>query len=117
MIQIFMKRFPFSQLPLIMISAVLILLLAGVAWSRTYNPFGNFKGSSDPVGTMFVSQDAPLSLSLGVNPDRLLSVRPPLSFGKSKTQDELENFRDSIVGLSDFDYKAQIQPRLCDELT
>ncbi len=112
-----MKRLPLSKLPLILISAVLVLLLIALAWSRTTNPFGSLKGSVDPSGVMFVSKDAPLSLSLGVNPDRILAIKPPLSFGPSKTQEELANFRDSILGLGDLDYATQVTPWLGNDIT
>ncbi len=112
-----MKRLPLSKLPLILIAAVLVLLLMALTWSRTANPFGSLKGSVDPSGVMFVSKDAPLSLSLGINPDRLLTLKQPLSFGPSKTQEELTNFRDSILGLGELDYTTQITPWLGDEIT
>ena len=112
-----MKRAPFSKLPLVLVSVALVLLLSGIAWSQTANPFGTLKGRETPSGTMFVAKDAPLSFSLSVNPDRILAVRPPLSFGPSKTAAELENFRDSILGISTQDYNTQIKPWLGDELT
>lgn len=112
-----MKRAPFSKFPLVLVSVALVLLLSGIAWSQTANPFGSLKGREAPSGTMFVAKDAPLSFSLSVNPDRILSVRPPLSFGPSKTAIELENFRDSILGLGNLDYNTQIKPWLGDELT
>ena len=112
-----MKRAPFSKLPLVLVSVALVLLLSGIAWSQTANPFGTLKGRETPSGTMFVAKDAPLSFSLSVNPDRILAVRPPLSFGPSKTAVELENFRDSILGLGTQDYNTQIKPWLGNELT
>ena len=112
-----MKRAPFSKFPLVLVSVALVLLLSGIAWSQTFNPFGTLKGRETPSGTMFVAKDAPLSFSLSVNPDRILAVRPPLSFGPSKTTIELENFRDSILGLGNLDYSTQVKPWLGDELT
>ena len=112
-----MKRAPFSKLPLVLVSMALVMVLSGIAWSQTANPFGTLKGRLIPSGTMFVSKDAPLSFSLSVNPDRILSVRPLLSFGPSKTAIELENFRDSILGLGRLDYNTQVKPWLGDEVT
>ena len=112
-----MKRAPFSKFPLVLVSVALVLLLSGIAWSQTANPFGTLKGRLIPSGTMFVAKDAPLSFSLSVNPDRILAVRPPFSFGPSKTAIELENFRDSILGLGNLDYNTQIKPWLGDDLT
>ncbi len=112
-----MKRAPFSKFPLVLVAVALVLLLSGIAWSQTANPFGTLKGRLLPSGTMFVAKDAPLSFSLNVNPDRILAVRPPFSFGPSKTAIELENFRDSILGLGNLDYNTQVKPWLGDELT
>ena len=112
-----MKRAPFSKFPLVWVSVALVLLLSGIAWSQTANPFGTLKGRGTPSGTMFVAKDAPLSFSLSVNPDRILAVRPPLSFGPSETAVELENFRDSLLGLGNLDYNTQVKPWLGDELT
>ena len=112
-----MKRAPFSKFPLVLVSVALVLLLSGIAWSQTANPFGTLKGRLIPSGTMFVAKDAPLSFSLSVNPDRILAVRPPFSFGPSKTAIELENFRDSILDLGNLDYNTQIKPWLGDDLT
>ena len=112
-----MKRAPFSKLPLVLVSMALVMVLSGIAWIQTVNPFGTLKGRLIPSGTMFVAKDAPLSVSLSVNPDRILAVRPPLSFGPSKTAIELENFRDSILGLGNLDYNTQVKPWLGDEVT
>lgn len=112
-----MKRAPLSKFPLVLVSVALVLLLSGIAWSQTANPFGTLKGRLIPSGTMFVAKDAPLSFSLSVNPDRILAVRPLFSFGSSKTAIELENFRDSILGLGNLDYNTQVKPWLGDELT
>ncbi len=116
-----MKRRSISTVLLATIVLPLVLLIAGVTWSKSYDPFKSLSKSSssaNPTTSLFVAQDAPISLSLTVNPDRLLSVSPsPLNFGKSKTQDELENLRDSLLGLGELDYKTNILPWLGDELT
>lgn len=117
-----MKRRSISTVLLAAIVLPLVLLIAGVTWSKSYDPFKSLSkslsGSANPTTSLFVAQDAPISLSLTVNPDRLLSVSPaPLNFSKSKTQDELENLRDSLLGLGDLDYKTNVLPWLGDELT
>lgn len=117
-----MKRRSISTVLLAAIVLPLVLLIAGVTWSKSYDPFKSLskslRGSANPTTSLFVAQDAPISLSLTVNPDRLLSVSPaPLNFGKSKTQDELENLRDSLLGLGELDYKTNVLPWLGDELT
>ena len=117
-----MKRRSISTVLLAVIVLPLVLLIAGVAWSKSYDPFKllgkSLSGSANPTTSLFVAQDAPISLSLTVNPDRLLSVSPKLlNFGKSKTQGDLENLRDSLLGLGTLDYKTSIMPWLGDELT
>ena len=116
-----MKRRSISTVLLAVIVIPVILLIAGVAWSKSYDPFKSLSkssGSANPTTSLFVAQDAPISLSLMVNPDRLLSVSPTLlNFGKSKTQGDLENLRDSLLGLGALDYETNILPWLGDELT
>ncbi|MCX5965510.1 MAG: DUF3352 domain-containing protein [Cyanobacteria bacterium] len=117
-----MKRRSISTVLLAAIVLPLVLLIAGVTWSKSYDPFKSLsqslRGSANPTTSLFVAQDAPISLSLTVNPDRLLSVSSaPLNFGKSKTQEELENLRDSLLGLGTLDYKTNVLPWLGDELT
>ena len=117
-----MKRRSISTVLLAAIVIPLVLLIAGVAWSKSYDPFKSLNkslsGSPNLTTSIFVAKDAPISLSLTVNPDRLLSVSPALlNFGKSKTQGDLENLRDSLLGLGALDYKTNIMPWLGDELT
>lgn len=116
-----MKRRSISTVLLAVIVLPLVLLIAGVAWSKNYDPFKALSKSSssvNPTTSLFVAQNAPISLSLTVNPDRLLSVSPKLlNFGKPKTQGDLENLRDSLLGLGTLDYKTSIMPWLGDELT
>jgi hypothetical protein len=116
-----MKRRSILTVLLAVIVLPLVLLIAGVTSSKSYDPFkslSTLRGSANPTTSLFVAQDAPISLSLTVNPDRLLSVSStPLNFGKSKTQDELENLRDSLLGLGELDYKTNVLPWLGDELT
>lgn len=113
-----MERRSISKVLLAILVIPLVLLLAGIAWSKTYDPFKALSNHPDPSTTIFVSHNAPLSLSLTVNPDRLLAVSPsPLRWGQSKTQAELENFRDSLLGLGEIDYKTAVQPWLGDEMT
>ena len=116
-----MKRRSISTVLLAVIVIPLVLLIAGVAWSKNYDPFkvlSKSSSSANPTTSLFVAQNAPISLSLTVNPDRLLSVSPKLlNFGKSKTQGDLENLRDSLLGLGTLDYKTSIMPWLGDELT
>jgi hypothetical protein len=116
-----MKRRSISTVLLAVIVLPLVLLIAGVAWSKNYDPFkalSKSSSSANPTTSLFVAQNAPISLSLMVNPDRLLSVSPKLlNFGKPKTQGDLENLRDSLLGLGTLDYKTSIMPWLGDELT
>jgi hypothetical protein len=91
-----MKRRSISTVLLAAIVLPLVLLIAGVTWSKSYDPFKSLgkslSGNANPTTSLFVAQDAPISLSLTVNPDRLLSVSPSLlNFGKSKTQGDQEN--------------------------
>jgi hypothetical protein len=113
-----MKRRSMSKVLLAALSIPLVLLLVGIAWFVTYDPFKAIGNSLEPSMAMFLPQNAPLSLSLTVNPDRLLALSPsPLKFGPSKTQTELEGLRDSLLGLGELDYKTKVLPWLGDEMT
>ncbi len=116
-----MKRRSISTVLLAVLVLPLVLLIAGMAWSKNYDPFkalSKSSSSANPTTSLFVAQNAPISLSLTVNPDRLLSVSPKLlNFGKPKPQGDLENLRDSLLGLGTLDYKTSIMPWLGDELT
>ncbi len=114
-----MERRSISKVLLAALSIPLVLLLVGMVWFVTYDPFKALSNNLEPTMAMFLPQNAPLSLSLTVNPDRLLSISPsPLKFGpSSKTQTELENLRDSLLGLGELDYKTKVRPWLGDEMT
>ncbi len=113
-----MERRSISKVLLAALSIPLVLLLLGIAWFTTYDPFKALNSNLEPGMAMFLPQNAPLSLSLMVNPDRLLAISPsPLKLGKSKTQTELENLRDSLLGLGELDYKTMVLPWLGDEMT
>ncbi len=113
-----MERRSISKVLLAALSIPLVLLLVGIGWFVTYDPFKAISNNVEPSMAMFLPQNAPLSLSLTVNPDRLLAISPsPLKFGPSKTQTELEDLRDSLLGLGELDYKTQVLPWLGDEMT
>jgi hypothetical protein len=113
-----MKRRSMSKALLAALSIPLVLILAGIVWFVTYDPFKAISNNVDPSMAMFLPQNAPLSLSLTVNPDRLLALSPSLlKFGPSKTQTELEDLRDSLLGLGELDYKTKVLPWLGDEMT
>ncbi len=113
-----MKRRSISKVLLTALLIPLVLLLAGIVWFVSYDPFKAISNSLEPSMAMFLPQNAPLSLSLTVNPDRLLAISPsPLKFGPSKTKTELEDLRDSLLGLGELDYKTQVLPWLGDEMT
>jgi hypothetical protein len=113
-----MERRSISKVLLAALSIPLVLLLVGIVWFVSYDPFKEISNNLEPSMAMFLPQNAPLSLSLTVNPDRLLAVSPsPLKFGPSKTQTELEDLRDSLLGLGELDYKTQVLPWLGDEMT
>lgn len=99
-----------------------LLLIGGVGWFwiAAHSPFSLLQGvQTTPSAAMFVPRQAPLMVSLLVNPDRLAALRqaitPPGSRRRSRT--EWSQFRQSLLTSTGLDYRSDIQPWLGDEIT
>ncbi|MGP1382464.1 MAG: DUF3352 domain-containing protein [Thainema sp.] len=109
----------------ILIAFVLILLLSGIGgaiWITTQSPLSLLKGggvSTTPAATMFVSQQAPLMVSLLVNPERLITARQVFTRPgqRRRAAKEIERLRQGVLSGFDLNYRTDVQPWLGDELT
>ncbi|HTL90592.1 MAG TPA: DUF3352 domain-containing protein [Leptolyngbya sp.] len=104
------------------IAGVLLLLgTIGFFWIFAQSPISLLKGSSQntPTAAMFVSKQAPVMVSLLVNPDRLETLRQVLAkpSDRAATRTEFEQFTQGILGNSELDYRQDVQPWLGDEIT
>lgn len=107
-----------------LIAVVLILLLSGaggLAWIVSRSPLDLLQGGvkAVPTTTMFVSKQAPLMVSLLVNPDRLATVRQVFTRPGQRRQAaaEIERLRRGVLSRFDLDYQTDVQPWLGSELT
>jgi hypothetical protein len=106
--------------------AVVVLLLsigaAGLVWLTAQSPLGLLKGggtSTQPAAAMFVPRQAPLMVSLLVNPDRLDALRRVVARpgDRRRAVAELDQFKQSLLANTDLSYERDVQPWLGDELT
>jgi len=110
------------SLPSALIAGVLALLLSGVGgllWLFGNGPFSLGGQTAEPQGAMFVPKQAPLMMSLVVNPDRLAGLRRLLApAGKGRnSRKELKQLQDGLLAPANLDYGKDVKPWLGDEVT
>jgi hypothetical protein len=107
----------------LLIAGVLTLLLLGVGglvWLASGNPFAVLQsGDRSPTTAMFVPRQAPVMVSLLVNPDRLedfrlASVRPG---ERRRARTELVRLKQNLLQRTGLNYEQDIQPWIGDEVT
>ncbi|HCF28004.1 MAG TPA: hypothetical protein DEV81_12555 [Cyanobacteria bacterium UBA11049] len=105
-------------------AGVVVLLLIGISgyyWIVSQSPLTLLRGGSQttPTAAIFVSKQAPVMVSMLVNPDKLESLRqlvtPPLERRRSRS--ELEGLKTSLLADTGLDYRRDIQPWLGEEIT
>ena len=108
----------------ILTAGVLVLLLIGASgffWLTSKSPLSLLKGGSvaNPTAAIFMPRQAPVMVSLLVNPDRLEAFRqviaPPGERRRSRA--ELNQLKQSLLADKGLDYRRDIQPWLGDEIT
>jgi hypothetical protein len=89
---------------------LLLIVIAGFYWFFGKSPV-NLVGdgtASEPGAAIFVSKNAPVMVSMLINPDRL----------EAKSSDrELSKLKTSLLAKSGIDYKQDVQPWLGNEIT
>ena len=108
----------------VLIAVVVVLLsigAAGLVWLTAQSPLGLLKGgaTTQPAAAMFVPRQAPLMVSLLVNPDRLDALRRFVARPEERRQarTEFAQFKQSLLVNTDLSYERDVQPWLGDELT
>jgi hypothetical protein len=73
----------------------------------------------NPNAAMFISKQAPVMVSLLVNPDRLDSFAQFVSSGKDRRRShrEISQIRDNLIAKTKINYKNELQAWLGDEVT
>ena len=105
-------------------AAVLVLLSIGAGgfyWLTSQSPIALLRGGSTaaPAAAIFVPKQAPVMVSLLVNPTRLEAFRqlvaPPGERRRSRA--ELNQIQQTLLANLNLDYQRDIQPWIGDELT
>jgi hypothetical protein len=92
------------------VAGVVVLLLvsiSGCSLLSAKNPLSPIASTSQPGAAIFVSKQAPVMLSILVNPERLLDV----------AGDGVSKLKTSLLANTDLDYQKDIQPWLGKEIT
>lgn len=105
-------------------ASVVVLLLIGISgyyWIVSQSPLTLLRGGSQttPTAAMFVSKQAPVMVSLLVNPDKLESLRQLVTspLERRRSRSELEGLKTSLLADTGLDYRRDIQPWLGEEIT
>lgn len=105
-------------------ASVVVLLLIGISgyyWIVSQSPLPLLRGGSQttPTAAMFVSKQAPVMVSMLVNPDKLESLRQLVTspLERRRSRSELEGLKTSLLADTGLDYRRDIQPWLGEEIT
>ncbi len=108
---------------LLAVSVVTLLTLAGgsLYWILSGSPLPLLQGGvmAQPQAAVFVPKQAPVMISLLVNPDRLEAFAKFVASpgNRRKSHHEIEELEISLLSKTGLDYHQQIQPWLGDEIT
>ena len=101
--------------------ALLALSAGGFYWLTTHTPLNLLNGgpTTNPAAAVFVSKQAPLLVSMLVNPDRIESLRQVFATPteRNRSHAEFEQIKKSLLVNTDLDYSRDIQPWIGDEIT
>lgn len=105
-----------------LIVGVLVLLLTGIGgfWLVRESPLSLLRGSSQstPAAAMFVPKQAPVMVSMLVNPNDLESLGQVVSGSeRRKLRAQLKQLKTSLLADTGLDYQRDIQPWIGNELT
>ena len=100
------------------ILVVLVLFLTGIGGCKLNG--GELIGSQNtPSAAIFVPKQAPIMVSMLVNPDRLEDLAQVVASPKErrKTKEELNQLKNSLLANTGVDYEQDIQPWVGEEIT
>ncbi|PPS42243.1 DUF3352 domain-containing protein [Chroococcidiopsis sp. TS-821] len=105
------------------VSAVVLLLtgIGGCYWLVRGSPLTLLQGGTQatPEAAIFVPKQAPVMISILVNPDRLEKLRQVVARPKQRRQSrqEIDQIKTALLANTGLDYRRDIQPWLGDEIT
>ncbi len=107
---------------LAVVSVILISVAVGsFYWIIQKSPLNLIEGgiTDNPKAAMFVPNQAPVMLSLLVNPDRLENFRQVVALPKERRRSkfELSQLKKNLLANTNLDYERDIKPWLGDEVT
>jgi hypothetical protein len=110
---------------LLILATVAIALLAvaggGFYWIISQSPLELLTGgvTTQPAATIFVAKQAPVTVSLLVNPDRLEAFTQLAAYPKNRrrSRGEIEQVEKSLLANTGLNYQKEIKPWIGDEVT
>ena len=116
-----MKLRSFFSFLVVGVFALLALSAGGFYWLTTQTPLNLLNGgpTTNPAAAVFVSKQAPLLVSMLVNPDRIEALRQVFATPaeRSRSHAEFEQIKKSLLANTNLDYSRDIQPWIGDEIT
>ena len=111
-----------SLVSIVVVAVLVLLALVGCGSYGLGKPSGLLRGGTvtDPTAAMFVPKQAPVMVSLLVNPDRLADLWQAGARSRQQRQQvqaELAQFRQGLLANTGLEYERDIQPWLGDEIT
>jgi hypothetical protein len=106
-----------------LLAVVLVLLLiggSGFFWLRARSPLAlSQRQDSLPAATRFVPRQAPITLSLLINPERLGAFQQAIAAPKDRqrSRTEFNQLQQNLLGNTGLNYQKDIQPWIGDEVT
>lgn len=116
-----MKLRSFFSALAIVVGVLLLIGTGGFFWLTSQNPLSLLQGVKDanPAAAMFVPRQAPVMVSLLVNPDRLESFRQAVARPEERrrTRTELAQLKQGLLANTGLNYEQDVQPWLGGEAT
>lgn len=117
-----MKRSTFFSILAASVVVILAIGGAGFYWLIANSPLNLLQSggqNQQPTAAMFISKQAPVMVSLLVNPDRLQALGQVVASPENadKIRDRLDRLQENLLANTDLDYKQDIAPWLGDEIT
>ncbi len=99
--------------------AVVIVFLTGISGCKSLGNGALIGSPKNPSAAIFVSKQAPIMVSLLVNPDRLEDLAQVVASPKErrKTKDQLNQIKNSVLANTNLDYEQDIKPWVGEEIT
>ncbi|WP_009632598.1 DUF3352 domain-containing protein [Synechocystis sp. PCC 7509] len=100
------------------ILVIVVLFLTGIGGCKSLG--ATLIGSQKtPAAAIFVPKQAPIMVSMLINPDRLEDLAQVVASSKEKrkTKDELNRLKTSVLANTGIDYEQDIKPWVGDEIT